>query len=53
MGGREICATEMPDLVKISAGRASRCHFTDEVPAFAERLRAQMEIASDTEVTSR
>jgi oligopeptide/dipeptide ABC transporter ATP-binding protein len=52
MNGREICSTDMPELVPLGAGRASRCHFTDEVPAFADRLRAQMQIETDTEVTS-
>ncbi len=39
---REICATEMPDLVAIGSGRASRCHFTDEVPAFAASRERRM-----------
>jgi oligopeptide/dipeptide ABC transporter ATP-binding protein len=51
MNGRDVCVTDMPELIPIGEGRASRCHFTEEVPAFAGRLRAQMKIESDTEVT--
>jgi oligopeptide/dipeptide ABC transporter ATP-binding protein len=53
MNGREICVTDMPDLKEISAGRASRCHFIDEVPGYAEMLRSEMKIESDTEVSPR
>ena len=53
MNGREVCVTDMPDLMKIGSGRASRCHFVDEVPAYAERLRSAMKIESDTEVSPR
>jgi oligopeptide/dipeptide ABC transporter ATP-binding protein len=52
MQGRQACESEMPELIAIGAGRASRCHFVEEVPAYAERLRAAMNIESDTEVTS-
>ena len=51
MNGREVCVTDLPDLIEIGAGRASRCHFVEEVPAYAERLRSAMQIESDTEVT--
>lgn len=51
MQGREVCVTDMPDLVELGPGRASRCHFTDEVPAYAGRLRTEMHIESDSEVT--
>jgi hypothetical protein len=52
MQGREACETEMPDMIAIGAGRASRCHFEGEVPEYADRLRAAMKIESDSEVTS-
>ena len=50
--GRDICTTDMPDLIPLGPGRASRCHFPDEVSSFADTRRAQMEIESDTEVAS-
>ena len=52
MQGREVCETEMPELISLDSGRASRCHFVDEVPAYAARLRAAMKIESDPEVSS-
>ncbi|HSJ29541.1 MAG TPA: oligopeptide/dipeptide ABC transporter ATP-binding protein, partial [Acidimicrobiia bacterium] len=51
MNGREVCVTDMPELIGRGSGRASRCHFVDEVPAFGQRLRAQMHIETDPEVT--
>ena len=53
MNGREVCVTDLPDLREIGPGRASRCHFVEEVPAYAERLRSAMQIESDTEVSPR
>ncbi|MEX1271819.1 MAG: oligopeptide/dipeptide ABC transporter ATP-binding protein, partial [Acidimicrobiia bacterium] len=53
MKERERCATDIPDLIEIGAGRASRCHFVDEVPVYAEQLRSAMKIESDTEVSPR
>ena len=51
--GREICATDIPDLISIGPGRASRCHFTDEVPKFAERLEIQMQSQPGTKDNAR
>ncbi len=53
MKGRETCFTDMPELHEIGPARASRCHFVDEVPEYAERLRSEMKIESDTEVSPR
>ena len=50
MRGREICATDMPDLISIGTdGRSSRCHFTEEVPAFAKQREAIMFQDTDEE----
>jgi oligopeptide/dipeptide ABC transporter ATP-binding protein len=47
MGDREICATDMPELIATGDQQFSRCHFTDEVPDYARRLREQMQVVGD------
>lgn len=42
MQDRERCRTTDPVLVPLGPGRASRCHFADEVGAFAGRLEQKM-----------
>ena len=49
MRGREICTTDMPDLLPLGKGRSSRCHFADEVPDYAEQLRTEMHPTADSE----
>jgi oligopeptide/dipeptide ABC transporter ATP-binding protein len=50
MQDRGICVTDMPDLVTVgAAGRSSRCHFTEEVPAYAKQREVQMFHESDVE----
>ena len=36
--GRALCAEHIPPLAPLGDGRASACHFPEEVPAHAERL---------------
>lgn len=46
--GREICTTDMPELISVGSGsRSTRCHFPDEVPEFAKE-REQMHSQPDT-----
>lgn len=35
---REICATDEPPLIQVGAGRASACHFHEEVAALSEHV---------------
>ena len=57
MGDREVCTTDMPELAAVGDNQSSRCHFPDEVPGYADRLREQMMLVgdrpSDSEVADR
>ena len=40
--GRDTCRTEVPELVELGDGRASACHFHDELPEEIARIEAAM-----------
>ncbi len=47
--GRDQCRTEVPELLQLGAGRASACHFHEELPEEIARIEAAMglEFGSD------
>lgn len=52
MRGRERCRTVEPQLETIGTRRASRCHFHEEVAAYAAELRDRMQLTSDDEAVT-
>ena len=42
-GGRRVCVDTEPPLMPVGDRHASRCHFTDEMPQFRDRIAARAE----------